>query len=190
MNLGVDERQKKMQMDSDSQLGTSVGARILVAVSRNGVIGNEQALPWHLRSDLQRFKRTTMGHTLVMGRKTFESIGRPLPGRRTIVLSRSGFQSNDVVVVDSWEAALQHTPENQIPFVVGGAEIYRLAIPYVQEILLTRVLVSVQGDAFWPGFDVERFRCVELETLPADARNDWPTQFERWVREPNVEKES
>ena len=100
---------------------------IIVAVSENGVIGKDGDMPWRLRSDLQRFKKLTMGHTIIMGRKTWDSIGRLLPGRTTVILTRqSGFEVDGAVVVQSMEQALAATDDRQ-PFVIGGAEIYRLA---------------------------------------------------------------
>ncbi len=155
----------------------------VVAVARNGVIGRGNALPWKLRSDLQRFKRLTMGHTLLMGRKTFESIGRPLPGRKTIVLSKNkDTVIEGAIVVPSIDAALELLPIGSLAFVVGGAEIYRSAMPLVDNLYLTRVLADIDGDAFFRDWPESEFECVEHLYTPANAFNDWPSEFFHLVR--------
>ncbi|MFN7731258.1 MAG: dihydrofolate reductase [Pirellula sp.] len=156
---------------------------MIVARARNGTIGDRDALPWKLHADLQRFKRLTMGHAILMGRKTYESIGRLLPGRQTIILSRRGdWQVPGACVVPSLEAALAIVPPPSIPFVVGGAEIYRLAWPSMRAVHITHVLADVPGDTVLPPLSMEGFRCVESECVGADERNDWPTRYERWMR--------
>ncbi len=150
----------------------------VVAVSQNGVIGRNNTLPWRLRSDLQRFKRLTMGHALIMGRKTFESIGKPLPGRQTIVLSRQknwGFPG--VCIVDSIKEALANIIEGKIGFVVGGAEIYRLTMPSIKNLYVTTVLADIPGDAILEPWNEVAFRCIERTYLPADEFNEWPSEF-------------
>ncbi len=153
-----------------------VPATIVVAVARNGVIGRDNTLPWKLSSDLQRFKRLTMGHALIMGRKTYESIGRPLPGRTTVVLSRaakelqsayelanaetakqvapekptSGKPAPKLLFCEHFHDALTQLPQGIHPFVVGGSQIYELTLPLVNRIWLTRVLADVHGDAHMP----------------------------------------
>lgn len=150
----------------------------VVAVSQNGVIGRNNALPWRLRSDLQRFKRLTMGHTLIMGRKTFESIGKPLPGRQTIVLTRQKDRVfTGVCFVDSMEEAMEIIPSDKTGFVVGGAEIYRLAMQKVANWYVTEVLADIVGDAILERWDESKFRCIERSYVPADEFNDWPSQF-------------
>jgi dihydrofolate reductase len=156
----------------------------VVAVARNGTIGRANTLPWKLRSDLQRFKQLTMGHTLVMGRKTYESIGRPLPGRQTIVLSRRQETHFDgVCVVPSIEAAMAIVPGDSLAFVVGGAEIYRLAMPMIKDLYVTLVLADIQGDAYLDPWDESEFQCVESAFVPADAFNEWPSEFRHLVRQ-------
>ncbi len=155
----------------------------VVAVARNGVIGRANTLPWKLRSDLQRFKQLTMGHTLVMGRKTYESIGRPLPGRQTIVLSRKAETRIDGVrVVGSIAAAMAFVPSDSRAFIVGGAEVYRVAMPMIQDIYLTLVLADINGDAFLDPWDESEFRCVESSFIPSDEFNEWPSEFRHLVR--------
>lgn len=132
---------------------------IIVAAAKNGVIGNNNQLPWHLPQDLKYFKSVTLGKPVIMGRKTYESIGRPLPGRTNIVVTRSSdWQADGVVVVNSLEQALSEAhrviESSALPateaMVIGGAEIYRSALPLVDRIYLTRVDVDVDGDAFFP----------------------------------------
>jgi dihydrofolate reductase len=159
---------------------------LVVAVARNGTIGTEDRLPWKLRSDLMRFKRLTMGHALLMGRKTHESIGRLLPGRTTMILTRqTDYRVEGAVVVHGLAQALAQVPAGQRLFVVGGAEIYRLCIPFVDQIHWTRVLADIEGDTVLEPIDFTGFSLVESEFVPADANNDWPSRYERYERRKN-----
>jgi dihydrofolate reductase len=124
---------------------------LIAAVGANGVIGRDNDLPWRIREDLQHFKQLTLGHTLVMGRKTYDSIGRPLPGRRTVVVTRQPDWSADgVEVVHDVEDALKQTGDL---YVAGGGEIYRQALPYADRLELTEVDQSPTGDVTFPAFD-------------------------------------
>ncbi len=139
---------------------------IIAAMAENGVIGRDGQLPWHLKADLQRFKRLTMGHTIIMGRKTWESIGRPLPGRRMVVVTRqNGYQAEGVQVAASLDdaLALARLAGDEEAFIIGGAEIYRLALPLADRLYLTRVLAPVEGDTTFPEFDASHWRLVESE---------------------------
>ena len=118
----------------------------VVAASDNDVIGRDNALPWHLPADLAYFKRVTMGKPMLMGRKTFESIGRPLPGRRSLVLSRRGFSAPGVESVATVEEALQRVAGAPELMIIGGAELFRLAMPRLDHLHLTRVHTRVEGD--------------------------------------------
>ncbi len=133
--------------------------KAIAAMAENRVIGNGNTIPWHLPEDFKFFKQTTMGHVLLMGRKTFESIGRPLPGRETVVLSRSGF-SHDGVKTISDLAALGSLAEGRTVFLCGGAEIYRQTLPDCSDLYLTHVKRTVEGDAFFPPFE-DMFEPVE-----------------------------
>ena len=153
----------------------------VVAMTPSGVIGLDGSMPWRLRQDLQRFKQMTMGGVLVMGRKTYDSIGRPLPGRRTIVVSRqAGLSYEGVELASSPEAALQMGGETPI-YVVGGAEIYRQLIDRCDQIYLTRVLSGVRGDTQLE-LDLSDFRSVEQFRVPAGPADAVPTEFFRLVR--------
>lgn len=158
---------------------------LIVAMARNGVIGREGTIPWHLSTDLRRFRKLTMGHPMIMGRKTFESIGRPLPGRTSIVLTRQpDFQPEGVTVVSEWEAALAEVSAAPEYFVIGGGDVYRLALPHVDRIYLTRVAAEVSGDVTFPELDWSAWQLVEESQHEADDRNTWPHTFQVWRRKP------
>ena len=126
---------------------------LIAAVGRNGVIGRDNDLPWRIREDLQHFKQLTLGHTLVMGRKTYDSIGRPLPGRRTVVITRqAGWTAAGVDVVHTLDDALKLADGNDV-YVAGGGEIYRLALASADRLELTEVDQSPAGDVTFPAID-------------------------------------
>ncbi|MBR0037789.1 MAG: dihydrofolate reductase [Bacteroidales bacterium] len=176
---------------------------IIVAASENNAIGNKGAMPWHLGADLKYFKKTTMGHAIIMGRKTFESIGRPLPGRRNIIISRNpDFQVSDEVLTKmgmsnlkaveegkpqasieiyaSLEEALKQAPEDA--FVIGGGQIYNQAWPLATHYYITRVHTSIEAyDTTIPPVP-EGCRLTYSEEVPADANNDYPLTFEVWEK--------
>jgi len=138
---------------------------LIAAVGANGVIGVDNDLPWRIREDLQHFKQLTLGHTLVMGRKTYDSIGRPLPGRRTVVVTRRPDWSADgVEVVHTVEEALKQDGDI---YVAGGGEIYRQALPYADRLELTEVAQSPTGDVTFPTFD--RSEWSETSRTPHDG---------------------
>ena len=131
---------------------------VLAAMGANLVIGREGNMPWHLPQDLAHFKATTMGHVMVMGRKTYESIGRSLPGRRTIVIThQQGWHAPSVEVAHSLPEALALAGPADV-FVVGGSDVYRQAIPFADQMLLTEIDQSPEGDAFFPAFSAEDWR--------------------------------
>jgi dihydrofolate reductase len=156
---------------------------LIVAVAENGVIGREGQLPWHLSSDLKRFKRMTMGHALVMGRRTFESIGRPLPGRESFVLTRrEDYQPEGVHVVRDFATALDRGAAWGEVFVIGGAEVFREALPLASRIYLTRVHAEVEGDVTFDAPPPDEWKLVERSEHAADERNDFATSFEVYER--------
>lgn len=152
---------------------------MIVAVDEQGVIGKDNDLPWRLPDDLKWFKRVTMGKPLIMGRRTHESIGRALPGRLNVVLSRQpGFLAEGCVVVQDMDAALaailaHHGDDNPVDEVViiGGAGIYEAFMPDAERLYLTRVHATVEGDVRFPQWDPSQWRVVERETHDADARH-------------------
>ncbi len=138
---------------------------LIAAVARNGVIGNDNALPWRLPEDLKRFKELTLGHPIIMGRKTWASLGRPLPGRRNIVISRDpDFKAPGGIVVASLAAALAASADASEAFVIGGAEIYALALPEAQCLRLTEIDRDFPGDTHFPGFDPAAWRETERKS--------------------------
>jgi len=126
---------------------------VLAAVGANLVIGRGGEMPWHLPEDLAHFKATTMGHTMVMGRKTYDSIGRALPGRRTVVITRQqDWHAPGVEVAHSLAEALALTGPTEV-FIIGGSEVYRQAMPFADQMMLTEIEQSPEGDAYFPTFE-------------------------------------
>jgi dihydrofolate reductase len=141
----------------------------IVAMGSNRCIGRANALPWRLPMDLQRFKQLTLGHTLVMGRKTYESIGRPLPGRTTLVLTRQrDYAPEGVQVAHSLQQALELARGDEV-FIAGGADLYRQAMERVRRLYLTRIAREYEGDAFFPELDLSGWRLLAEEPHPATA---------------------
>ena len=157
---------------------------ILVAAATNGVIGRDGDLPWHISDDLKNFKRLTMGHPILMGRKTLQSIGRLLPGRTTIVLTRNrDFQFNGALIAHDWDTALARAAENvhsELPaelFIVGGAEIYRLALPHADRIYLTQVNANVEGDTRFPEINHDDWVESSRKDRTANDKNEHDFSF-------------
>ncbi len=156
---------------------------LIAAVARNGTIGRDNALPWRLRDDLKRFKSLTLGHPIVMGRKTWESLGRPLPGRRNIVVTRQrDLQLEGAEVVHSLDEALALCGAVERAFVIGGAQLYAEALPRADELWLTEVQAEVDGDAHFPAWRDAGFTVVRREGHPADEAHDHPFEFVDYVR--------
>ena len=140
-------------------------------------------MPWHLSTDLKRFRRLTTGHHILLGRRTFDSIGRLLPERKTIIITRNpDFSFPGALIASSIDGALAVAAEDEQPFVIGGAEIYRTAIDRVQTIYLTRVHADVNGDTFLPDIDWNSWSLVVSERFGADAKNDFDHTFEVYRR--------
>jgi dihydrofolate reductase len=155
---------------------------LVVAMADNGVIGRDGALPWRLPADLRRFKAQTLGKPVLMGRRTFESIGRALPGRLNLVLTRSRdwqppVQAGEVTVVHDWDGALAAAGAAPELMVIGGAEIYAMAADRADRVLLTRVHAEVAGDTRLPPFDAARWVEATCEPYPADELNPIPMSF-------------
>jgi dihydrofolate reductase len=151
---------------------------LIAAMAENGTIGRDNSLPWRLPEDLKRFKGLTMGKPLLMGRKTYDSIGRPLPGRTNIVLTRDReWRAEGVIVVRSLGQALGYARDAEELVAIGGAEIYRLLMPFARRIYLTLVHAEIQGDTFFPDFDPTQWADVECHRHPADERNAYAFTF-------------
>jgi dihydrofolate reductase len=161
------------------------GARIclIAAMAANRVIGRNNALPWHLPADLKRFKALTMGHPVVMGRKTYESIGRPLPGRQNLVITRSrDYAAPGCEVVHSLDAALAACRGAQEIFIIGGAELYRESLPRAQRLEFTEIHAEFEGDAIFPEFSLDEWRETGREFHGADAAVSFGYDFVRYER--------
>lgn len=154
---------------------------LVVAMAQNGVIGCDNQLPWRLPKDLAYFKRVTMGHPIVMGRKTFESIGKPLPGRQNIVLTRQADWSVEGVevcssvsqLIDKYAGGVEVGPI----MVIGGAEIYQAFLPYAKRLYITEVYAEVQGDAYFPSVDMGAWEKSSIERHTADNQNPYDYAF-------------
>jgi dihydrofolate reductase len=159
---------------------------LIVAMDRNGVIGAGGRLPWRLPADLRRFKAITMGKPIVMGRRTHESIGRPLPGRENIVLTRDrDFHAPGCTVLNSLEAVLDHCRRAEEVMIMGGAELYRQLLPRADRVHLTEVHADLAGDTCFPPWNREGWREVSREDFPADERNEFPYSFVVLERAPS-----
>jgi dihydrofolate reductase len=161
----------------------TTGLTLIAALARNGVIGCNNRLPWRLPADLQFFKQTTMGKPLLMGRRTWESIGRPLPGRTMIILSgHPGYLAAGCKVAHSLDDAL--TLPGTVPelMVIGGAALYEQTLPLADQLVLTRIEAEIAGDVWFPTWDQRDWRLVWEEAHAADADQAWPYRFQRWER--------
>jgi len=151
---------------------------LIAALDRNGVIGDAGRIPWRLPADLKNFKRVTMGKPLVMGRKTYESIGRPLPGRQNIVLTRQRhFEAPGCTVVHSLDEALAAAGEVAEVMVAGGGNVYRQFLPHADRLYLTFVETTAEGETTFPPFDPKAWRLIFEEAHPADDDNPFPYRF-------------
>jgi len=155
---------------------------IIVAVAENGVIGAGNALLWHISEDLKHFKSVTTGHPVVMGRKTFESLGRPLPNRTNVVVTRQELEIPGCRVTHSLEEALALFPAEEEVFVIGGAQIYAAALPLADRFYRTCVHRIYEGDTRFPEWDEREWRPVASETFPCGKDYPWPFTFEIWER--------
>lgn len=158
---------------------------MIAAMAHDRVIGKDNQMPWHLPADLAHFKRVTLGKPVLMGRKTFESIGRPLPGRRNLVISRNpDYQAEGIEVVGSVEAALALLAGSSVEelMVIGGGHLYAEMLPSADCLYLTQIDLAVEGDTRFPAFDDGQWQRVDCESHPADEKNPHPYSFEIWQR--------
>ncbi len=150
---------------------------IVVAISENHVIGKDNKLLWYLPNDLKHFKDITTGHTVIMGRKTYESVGKPLPKRRNIIITRQDIKIEGCEVVNSIEAALKLAIGEEEVFIVGGAEIYKQAMLLTDRIYLTIVHKEFDGDSFFPEINLNEWKAVSREDHGPDEKNSLPYSF-------------
>jgi len=155
----------------------------IFAMDRNRVIGLNNALPWRLPADMKFFKETTMGHTVIMGRKTFDSMGKPLPGRRNVVMSRNAdLQLEGCEIVHTAEEAMAKYDDQGEVFVIGGEELFRLFMPYVNKLIITRIDHEFDGDAFFPPIETTEWKLVTSEPGVRDEKNPYDYRFETYIK--------
>lgn len=156
-------------------------ASIIVAMTPQRVIGHHGKLPWHLSADLRRFKRLTWGHHIIMGRKTFDSIGRLLPGRTTVIVSRQpDLNIPGAHIANSVPEAVQKCQTDPEVFIVGGEQIYRETIPLANRIYMTVIHANITGDTFFPEINQKQWELAEEQHYPADVKNSYDYTFQVW----------
>ncbi len=163
----------------------------IAAFDENRVIGYQNQLPWHLPADMKHFKTLTSGHTIIMGRKTFASIGKALPNRRNIILTRdANFTAPNCEIVNSIGAALTLCQTDGQVFIIGGAEIYQLFLPFTDSMQLTLIHHAFKGDAYFPDYSHNEWQQTALEAHAADHENPYPYSFLELTRikQPTLEK--
>lgn len=151
---------------------------IIAAMAENRVIGNKNKLPWHLPEDFKRFKDITMGHPVIMGRKTHESMGKLLPGRENIVITRNkNLKIPGATMVCSLQAAFKHCEHHDQVFVLGGAEIFKQALPFTQRLYLTVIHQNFDGDTYFPDINFQNYKVLEKTRHTAEPPNDFEYTF-------------
>lgn len=156
---------------------------LIAAMAQNRVIGNNNELIWHLPADLKRFKALTSGHHIIMGRKTFESVGRPLPNRINIIVSRQkDYKVKGCLVVNSLEEAIEKASRDDQPFIVGGADIYKQSLQFANSIELTLIDSEYEGDSHFPEINPENWKLVSEETYPSDEKNKHNMRFQKYEK--------
>ena len=159
---------------------------IIAAIAHNNVLGKDNQLIWHLPADLKRFKKTTTGHCVIMGRKTYQSLGKPLPNRTNIVITRNPhFKAKGCTVVNSLETALEAAKTDDNPFILGGSQIYKQAMAVADILDLTFVHHSFEGDVFFPKIDLKIWKETMRQDFKADAKNKYDYSFVRFERVSN-----
>lgn len=156
---------------------------IIAAVAENNALGKDNQLIWHLPADLKRFKKVTLNHHIIMGRKTFESLGKPLPNRTSIIITRNkNYQVEGCIVVNSLEQALEAAKADENPYILGGAEIYKQAINIADELDLTFVHHPFEADAFFPEIDTSIWKETSREDFKADDKNKYDYSFVTYLK--------
>jgi dihydrofolate reductase len=162
---------------------------MIAAVAENFALGKNNELVWHLPDDFKRFKQLTTNHFIIMGRKTFESFPKPLPNRTHIIITRQkDYSAEGCIVVDNLKDALTIVPKNEDAFIIGGGEIYNLAMPFTDVIELTKVHASFEADTFFPQIDTTIWQLVASEYHPKDEKHLFDFTYETYRRIPNPNK--
>ncbi len=162
---------------------------IIAAAAENNALGKDNEMVWNLPDDYKRFRDLTTGHTIILGRKTFESLVKPLPNRKHIIITRQNNYSapEDCVVVSSLKKAMSLCVANQEHFVIGGGEIYKQAIDFVDKIELTRVHTEVEADAFFPEIDLKKWKLIKEEYHPKDEKHKFDFTYLTYVKNSDSE---
>ena len=155
---------------------------IIAAMDENRLIGSDNGLPWHLPADFKHFKEVTLGKPVLMGRKTFESIGRPLPGRKNIVISRAGFSADGVESVDSINAGLELVADVEEVMIIGGANIYEQMISRAEKMYITHVEAKCVGDAWFPEINEKEWSVIDRQLIEADEKNNYSFSITTYQR--------
>ena len=156
---------------------------MIAAAAENNALGKNNELVWHLPNDFKRFKSLTTNHHIIMGRKTFESFPKLLPNRTHVVITRQkDYNPEGCIVVDSIEKAIEITPKNEEVFIIGGGEIYNLALPFADKLDLTRVHENFEADAFFPEFDLKNWELTFEEYHPKDEKHKTDFTFQTYIR--------
>ncbi len=156
---------------------------LIAAISENRVIGRDNDLAWHLPDDLKRFKELTRGHHVIMGRKTYESMGRPLPKRTNIVITtQKDYQAPGCIVVHTLKEAIQKAENDSQPFIIGGGNIYAQALPLADTMELTEIHAHVEGDTYFPEVDTRQWQVIFKESHPADDKHEYAFDFLTYQR--------
>ncbi len=155
----------------------------ITAIAKNNIIGKDNTLPWHLPADMRFFKKTTMGHVVIMGRKTYESFKKALPGRTNIVITRQkGYELADAIVVHSLQEGIDKAKaiENEEAFILGGAQIYEQSLPVLDRLYLTRIYEDFEGDTAFPAFNAGEWEMTSIEPHEPDEKNKYFYAFQIW----------
>lgn len=156
---------------------------MIAAAAENNALGKDNKIVWHLPNDFKRFKSLTSGHHIIMGRKTFESLQKPLPNRKHIIITRQkDYQAEDCIVVDSMEKALNACPKNQDSFIIGGGEIYKIGLPFTDKIELTRVHHNFEADAYFPEINEKEWKLEKSEFNEKDEKHKYDYSYLTYVR--------
>ncbi|VAW69201.1 Dihydrofolate reductase [hydrothermal vent metagenome] len=155
---------------------------LIAAMDKNRLIGAGNALPWHLPADFKHFKEVTMSKPIIMGRKTFESIGKALPGRKNIVISRRGYSAEGISVVNSIDAALALVADAEEVMIIGGASFYEQIIDRADRLYLTLVDAECEGDVWFPAFDKTRWNVIQQQLVKADDKNNYNFEIVTYER--------
>lgn len=156
---------------------------MIAAVAENNTLGKDNELVWHLPNDFKRFKSLTSGHHIIMGRKTFESFPKPLPNRTHVIITRQkGYQAEGCLVVDSIDKALAICPKDEDNFIIGGGEIYNLALPFTDKIEITRVHRNFEGDAHFPEINETEWEIIASEFNAKDEKHLYDYSYQTFIR--------